>query len=157
MIGLCSLLCGLMQECLIGCGIGCCVHVNLEINLEMILHLACVLEVGQREPHRVKLYDGEATGQQLGLSFQEDSLMTTTVLVRTAQSEHVRRIRALVWRSTWLFCACLLQSHPVSEALFNFVNTWSFVLLPLMVYDARGRKRIPLWIGAMVRSYFEIL
>ena len=33
---------------------------------------------------------------------------------------------------------CELQEHPVSEALFNFVNAWSLMLWPLMVTDRKG-------------------
>ncbi|KAK9856775.1 hypothetical protein WJX84_010691 [Apatococcus fuscideae] len=39
--------------------------------------------------------------------------------------------------------------NPVHEAFFNFENAWSFLFLPTMMNDPRGRFRTPLWFGAM--------
>jgi hypothetical protein len=48
-----------------------------------------------------------------------------------------------------------VAEHPVSEALFNFVNAWSMMWWPAILADDRSRKvkqRLPLWIGTMVPS-----
>lgn len=41
-----------------------------------------------------------------------------------------------------------VAEHPVSEALFNFVNAWSLMWWPVMLADPQGRKvnsRFGLW------------
>ena len=54
-------------------------------------------------------------------------------------------------------CRCLgpalPQEHPVSEALFNFVNAWSLMLWPVMAADAasvRVPQRFRWWVSTMV-------
>lgn len=45
-----------------------------------------------------------------------------------------------------------IAEHPVSEALFNFVNAWSLMMLPAMVMDKQGEKvenKFQLWLGTM--------
>jgi len=46
-----------------------------------------------------------------------------------------------------------VAEHPVSEALFNFVNAWSMMMLPAFLVDRKSqpveRSRIPLWVGTM--------
>ncbi len=40
------------------------------------------------------------------------------------------------------------------QAVFNFVNAWSLMLGPLMFADRKAAnvpKKLPLWIGTMVR------
>ena len=64
---------------------------------------------------------------------------------------------AQVPASLLFVCRCsgpaLLQEHPVSEALFNFVNAWSLMLWPAMAADAasaRVPQRFRWWVGTMV-------
>ncbi|PSC68605.1 polyketide cyclase [Micractinium conductrix] len=43
-----------------------------------------------------------------------------------------------------------IAEHPVSEALFNFVNAWSLMFWPVMVADPLGRRvpnKFPIWVG----------
>ncbi|KAK9828791.1 hypothetical protein WJX72_002086 [[Myrmecia] bisecta] len=43
-----------------------------------------------------------------------------------------------------------LAEHPTSEALFNFVNAWSMMFLPVMLSDKKGagvKNKLPLWLG----------
>jgi hypothetical protein len=43
-----------------------------------------------------------------------------------------------------------IAEHPVSEAMFNFVNAWSLMFWPAMLADPLGRKvknRFPIWVG----------
>jgi ketosteroid isomerase-like protein len=45
-----------------------------------------------------------------------------------------------------------IAEHPVSEALFNFVNAWSMMMLPVMVMDKKGEaveNKFQLWLGTM--------
>lgn len=47
-----------------------------------------------------------------------------------------------------------IAEHPVSEALFNFVNAWSLMLWPAMLADPLGHKvknKLPIWVGTQVR------
>ncbi|KAK9826114.1 hypothetical protein WJX81_004563 [Elliptochloris bilobata] len=40
--------------------------------------------------------------------------------------------------------------HPVGLGVFNFINAWSMMLLPLMFADRKGegvRRKLPLWLG----------
>ena len=47
----------------------------------------------------------------------------------------------------------MMQWNPVHEAFFNFENAWSFLFLPTIMNDPRGRFRTPLWFGSMVSPY----
>jgi hypothetical protein len=38
-----------------------------------------------------------------------------------------------------------LAEHPVSEALFNFVNAWGMLFLPVMAIDTRTSYNMPRW------------
>lgn len=43
-----------------------------------------------------------------------------------------------------------IAEHPVSEALFNFVNAWSLMFWPAMLADPLGRRvpnKFPIWVG----------
>jgi ABC-type glycerol-3-phosphate transport system permease component len=43
-----------------------------------------------------------------------------------------------------------VAEHPISEALFNFVNAWSMMLLPLIMVDRKAESmesKYPLWFG----------
>jgi len=45
-----------------------------------------------------------------------------------------------------------IPEHPVSEALFNFVNAWSMMMLPLFLLDRKSENmpnKMPLWFGTM--------
>lgn len=45
-----------------------------------------------------------------------------------------------------------IAEHPVSEALFNFVNAWSMMMLPLFLLDRKSENmpnKMPLWLGTM--------
>ena len=46
-----------------------------------------------------------------------------------------------------------IAEHPVSEALFNFVNAWGMMFLPAMLADPRGGRvpnKLPLWVLTML-------
>jgi hypothetical protein len=46
-----------------------------------------------------------------------------------------------------------VAEHPVSEAVFNFVNAWSLMFWPVMLADPQGHKvknRLPIWVGTQV-------
>lgn len=44
-----------------------------------------------------------------------------------------------------------VAEHPVSEALFNFINAWSLMFLPVMLMDRRRvDNKVGLWIGTMM-------
>jgi hypothetical protein len=64
---------------------------------------------------------------------------------------------ALNWAGITLIPS--VASHPVSEALFNFVNSWSLMFWPLMLDDPNGnrvRNRFPLWVGTMFLTNGEL-
>lgn len=47
-----------------------------------------------------------------------------------------------------------IAEHPVDEGIFNFINAWSLMFLPLMVADPKGssipwKNKLQLWIGVM--------
>lgn len=48
-----------------------------------------------------------------------------------------------------------IAENPVDEGIFNFINAWSLMFLPLWIDDPKGqpipfwRKRFPLWLGTM--------
>lgn len=48
-----------------------------------------------------------------------------------------------------------IAEHPVSEALFNFVNAWSMMMWPVWLADPQGKgldtnkTKLPLWIGTL--------
>lgn len=45
-----------------------------------------------------------------------------------------------------------VAEHPVSEALFNFVNAWGMMMLPAWMADPKGTKvlnKVPLWVATM--------
>lgn len=47
-----------------------------------------------------------------------------------------------------------IAEHPVDEGIFNFINAWSLMFLPLMVSDPKGssiswKQKLQLWIGVM--------
>ena len=44
----------------------------------------------------------------------------------------------------------VVQVHPVSLGIFNFVNAWSMMFWPVMLADRKGqgvKQRLPLWLG----------
>ena len=46
--------------------------------------------------------------------------------------------------------AIVVQVHPVSLGIFNFVNAWSMMFWPVMLADRKGQgveQRFPLWLG----------
>lgn len=48
----------------------------------------------------------------------------------------------------------LSQEFPVSEAVFNFMNAWSLMFLPVMLADPKAagiRYKVPLYLGIQVR------
>ena len=48
----------------------------------------------------------------------------------------------------------LMQVHPVSLGIFNFVNAWSMMFWPVMLADRKGqavKQRFPLWFGTQAR------
>ena len=50
-----------------------------------------------------------------------------------------------------------MQGVPVSEALFNFVNAWSLMFLPLILSDSKRKRvdrKVAWWTGFMVRPYY---
>ena len=47
------------------------------------------------------------------------------------------------------------QQHPVSEAIFNFAGSFSFLMLPLFIYDTKGKRKIGMWTAILVSSPFE--
>ncbi|KAI7845310.1 hypothetical protein COHA_001152 [Chlorella ohadii] len=54
-----------------------------------------------------------------------------------------------------------VAEHPVSEGLFNAVNAWSLMWLPVMLADPLGRRvpnRFPLWLGTqfLTNVFFPI-
>lgn len=55
------------------------------------------------------------------------------------------------WGMSWFV---MVQEFPVSEAVFNFMNAWSFMFLPVMLADPKAagmRYKIPLYLGIQVR------
>lgn len=38
-----------------------------------------------------------------------------------------------------------MQQHPVSEAIFNFAGAWSFMLLPLFIWDRKSKRKVGMW------------
>ena len=49
--------------------------------------------------------------------------------------------------------AVVVQVHPVSLGIFNFVNAWSMMFWPVMLGDRKGqgvKQRLPLWLGTQV-------
>lgn len=46
---------------------------------------------------------------------------------------------------------CVAQQHPVSEAIFNFGGAFSFLMLPLFIYDDKGKRKVGMWTAILVR------
>ena len=46
----------------------------------------------------------------------------------------------------------MLQQHPVSEAIFNFAGAFSFLMLPLFIYDSKGKRKVSMWTAILVRA-----
>lgn len=44
--------------------------------------------------------------------------------------------------------------HPVSEAIFNFAGTFSFLMLPLIVYDDKCKRKITYWTAILFLTNF---
>ena len=47
-----------------------------------------------------------------------------------------------------------IAEHPVDEGIFNFINAWSLMFLPLLVSDPKGssipwKRKLQYWIGVM--------
>jgi ketosteroid isomerase-like protein len=47
-----------------------------------------------------------------------------------------------------------VAEHPVDEGIFNFINAWSLMFLPLMVADPKGstipwKQKLQYWVGVM--------
>ena len=48
-------------------------------------------------------------------------------------------------------CGCV-QQHPVSEAIFNFAGAYSFMLLPLFIWDRKSKRKVGMWTAILVGS-----
>ena len=47
-------------------------------------------------------------------------------------------------------CGNTVQQHPVSEAIFNFAGAWSFMLLPLFIWDRKSKRKVGMWTAILV-------
>ena len=52
--------------------------------------------------------------------------------------------------------AFMLQQHPVSEAIFNFAGSFSFLMLPLIIYDQKSKRKIASWTLILVSQGLRI-